>query len=103
MKSPKFDFAGTTTDEARFTATAFALENTGVKAYAGQATNIKQAAVVRAAVSVLTVEARHAAAIAVIVGNLAGRDGITPNGPFDVAVGMRGILRAVRKTRFIVG
>ena len=38
-----------------------------------------------------------------IVGNLAGRDGITPNGPFDVAVGMRGILRAVRKTRFIVG
>ena len=51
VKSPKFDFGDTTTDEAKFTATSFALENTGVKAYAGQATNIKQVAVVQAAVS----------------------------------------------------
>jgi rubrerythrin len=103
VKSPKFDFGDTTTDEAKFTATSFALENTGVKAYAGQATNIKQAAVVHAAVSVLTIEARHAAAIAAILGHVDGRQGITPDGAFDKALGMRAILSAVRKTRFIVG
>ncbi|HEX5146199.1 MAG TPA: ferritin-like domain-containing protein [Conexibacter sp.] len=102
VKSPKFDFKDTTTDEAKFKATAFALENTGVKAYAGQATNIKQAAVVQAAVSVLTVEARHAAAIAVISGHLTGKDGIVPNGPFDKAASMTAVLKAVRATGFLV-
>jgi rubrerythrin len=102
VKSPRFDFAGTTTDEAKFKATAFALENTGVKAYAGQATRIKQVAVVEAAVSVLTVEARHAAAIAAIVGTLEGKNGITPNGPFDKPASMSAVLKIVRGTRFIV-
>jgi ferritin-like protein len=101
VKSPSFDFGNTTTDERAFVATAFALENTGVKAYAGQATRIKQVPVVRAAVSVLTVEARHAAAIAVIAGNLAGRQGITPDGPFDKASSMAQILGIVRGTGFI--
>ncbi len=103
VKSPRFDFKDTTTDEGKFTATAFVLENTGVKAYAGQATNIKQAAVVTAAVSILTIEARHAAAIAAILGHIPGRDGITPDGAFDKALGRKAILRAVRGTGFIVG
>jgi hypothetical protein len=103
VKSPRFDFADTTTDQAKFTATAFALENTGVKAYAGQATNIKQAAVVRAAVSILTVEARHAGAIAALVGAIGGRRGITPDGPFDEALGRRAILGIVEGTGFIAG
>jgi rubrerythrin len=102
VKSPRFDFKDTTTEEGKFTATAFVLENTGVKAYAGQATNIKQAAVVSAAVSILTIEARHAAAIAAILGHIPGRDGITPDGAFDKALGKRAILRAVGGTGFIV-
>lgn len=103
VKSPKFDFKDTTTDLAKFKATAFALENTGVKAYAGQATNIKQAAVVKAAVSILTIEARHAAAIAAILGRIPGEDGITPDGAFDVALSKSKILAAVGDTGFIVG
>jgi len=102
VKSPMFDFKDTTTDETKFKATAFALENTGVKAYAGQATNIKQPAVVQAAVSILTIEARHAAAIAAILGHIPGRDGITPDGAFDKALSKRAILRAVGATGFIV-
>jgi rubrerythrin len=102
VKSPKFDFADTTTDQAKFTATAFALENTGVKAYSGQATRIKQPAVVSAAVSILTIEARHAAAIAAILGHLDGRNGITPDGAFDKALDMRAILDIVGGTGFMV-
>lgn len=102
VKSPRFDFKDTTTDETKFKTTAFALENTGVKAYAGQATHIKQAAVVAAAVSILTIEARHAAAIAAILGRIPGRDGVTPDGAFDTALGRRAILRAVGQTGFLV-
>jgi hypothetical protein len=103
VKSPKFDFMDTTTNRTKFKATAFALENTGVKAYAGQAANIKQAAVVKAAVSILTIEARHAAAIAAILNRISGEDGITPDGAFDVALGRKAILTAVGDTGFIVG
>lgn len=102
VKSPRFDFADTTTNEDKFKATAFALENTGVKAYAGQATNIKQAAVVQAAVSILTIEARHAAAIAAILGRVSGSAGITPDGAFDKALSRPRILRAVGATGFLV-
>jgi hypothetical protein len=102
VKSPRFDFKDTTTDEGKFTATAFALENTGVKAYAGQAANIKQVPIVKAAVSILTIEARHAAAIAAILGRIPGKDGITPNGAFDKALSRRAILKAVGATGFIV-
>ncbi len=103
VKSPKFDFGDTTSNEAKFRATAFALETTGVAAYSGQATNIKQVPVIRAAVSILTVEARHAGAIAALNGNVAGRSGVTPNGPFDVSYSMKRVLGIVRSTGFITG
>lgn len=60
IKKPKFDFGTTTANQTNYLKTAVLLEDTGVKAYSGQATRIKQAAVVKAAVSILTVEARHA-------------------------------------------
>ncbi len=103
VKSPKFDFGDTTSNEAKFRATAFALETTGVAAYSGQATNIKQVPVIRAAVSILTVEARHAGAIAALNGNVTGRSGVTPNGAFDVAYSMKRVLSIVRSTGFITG
>ncbi|MDW5596458.1 ferritin-like domain-containing protein [Conexibacter stalactiti] len=103
VKSPSFDFGDTTSDEARFRATAFALETTGVAAYSGQATNIKQVPIIRAAVSILTIEARHAGAIAALNGDITGRSGVTPNGAFDVAYSMKRVLSIVRGTGFITG
>jgi hypothetical protein len=60
VKSPRFDFKGTTTDQAKFMATAQVLEDTGVAAYLGQAGNIKSKKILGAAGSILAVEARHA-------------------------------------------
>jgi rubrerythrin len=97
VKKPKFDFQGTTSDPAKFLATAVVLENTGVAAYSGQAANIKQAAVIKAAVSILTVEARHASRF----NSLAGTE-FAPRS-FDVPKSKKQVLSAVKKTGFITG
>jgi rubrerythrin len=60
VKKPKYDFMGTTEDQAKFLATAQKLEDTGVSAYSLGAPLILQAKVLAAATSILTVEARHA-------------------------------------------
>ena len=97
-KSPKFDFGKTTSDEKLFVATAFALENTGVSAYSGQAFNIDDPAVLAGALSIVTIEARHSGLIGQI---LKGSKGIAPDGPTDKAVGAKDTLKAVKKTGFI--
>ena len=80
-KEPKFDFKGANTNAEMFMKTAEVLENTGVHAYSGQALNITTPAYVQAAVSILTIEARHASVIG-LLNEPAGND-IAPNGPFD--------------------
>jgi hypothetical protein len=60
VKKPSFDFKGTTTNQAKFMATAQVLEDTGVAAYLGQVGNIKSKQILGAAGSILPVEARHA-------------------------------------------
>jgi ferritin-like protein len=97
VKKPKFNFKGTTSDPTMFGATAYVLENAGVAAYSGQATNIKEAAVVKAAVSILTVEARHAGWIGAVIGKSPAPAG------FDTPQTKAQILAAVRSTGFIVG
>ena len=103
VKSPKFDFKGTNKG-TNFADTALVLENTGVRAYLGQATRIKQTPILAAAASIVTVEARHAAAIAVLIdqAKLSGDKGITPYGAFDKASSMKKILGEVGATGFIV-
>jgi len=98
VKSPKFDFGKTTSDEDLFVATAFALENTGVSAYSGQAFNIKDPAVLAGALSIVTIEARHSGLIGQIY---KGRKGIAPDGPTDKAVGAKKTLKIVASTGFI--
>ena len=94
---PRFDFKGTTEAQGAFQRTARLLEDTGVMAYAGQAPLISDDQVLKAALSVHTVEARHAAWIRHIVGQ--------PPAPaaFDPARTRRRILAAVDATGFIVG
>jgi hypothetical protein len=94
---PKFNFHGTTGDETKFAETAFALENTGVHAYLGQAGNIKTPKYLLAAASIVTIEARHSGAIGLILGKP-----IAPSGPFDTGLSASAILKAVKKTKFIV-
>jgi hypothetical protein len=98
VKEPTFDFQGTTADQAKFLATAFTLENTGVKAYLGQAGRIKTPAILLTAASIVTVEARHAGAVAVLTGGK-----VSPEGAYDVGASMKTILKAVKGTGFITG
>jgi Ferritin-like domain len=96
VKEPKFDFQGIPGDPAKFAATAYVLENTGVHAYLGQAANIKTPAYLLAAASIVTIEARHSGAIGSILGK-----SISPNGPFDNGYPASQVLAAVKATGFI--
>jgi hypothetical protein len=100
-KEPKFDFKGTNTNAEMFMKTAQVLENTGVHAYSGQALNIKSPAYVKAALSILTIEARHASVIGLL--NEPAGEQIAPNGPFDTPLAASQVLTAVKGTGFIVG
>jgi hypothetical protein len=100
VKSPKFNFGTATTDEATFAGTAKVLENTGVGAYFGQGFNIKSPVILKFAISVLTVEARHAGAIGILLDPTGA--GISPHGAFDVPLSAAKVLSAVAGTHFIV-
>ncbi len=75
-KKPRFVFP--VTNQASFLKLAYVLENTGVGAYNGAGPALKNPQYLAAAGSIVQVEARHAAAIALLT------DGkITPDGAFD--------------------
>ena len=104
VAKPKFDFKGTTSDQAKFEATAQVLEDTGVHAYLGQVGNIKAKAVLAGAGSILPVEARHASWIR----DIRYRGGSTPSttpapAAFEEGYSKAKILAAVKGTGFIVG
>ncbi|HEX4669135.1 MAG TPA: ferritin-like domain-containing protein [Solirubrobacterales bacterium] len=99
VAAPKVDFGATTSSEASFVKTAMALENTGVHAYSGQALNIKTPATVAAALSILTVEARHASVIGLIM--KATPASISPDGAFDTPFTAKEVLKAVEATGFL--
>lgn len=97
VKKPMFDFKGTTAATKSFQATAIVLEDTGVSAYAGAAPLISNKKTLSAALSVHSVEARHAAWIRNIVG-------MNPAPvPFDPAKTKAAVLKAVTGTGFITG
>jgi len=100
VKKPKFDFQGTTAKQATFLQTAMALEDTGVSAYAGAAPMIANKKTLAAALSVHSVEARHAAWVRQIIGH-GGSPSPAPSA-FDPARSKAEVLKVVTSTKFIV-
>ena len=96
VKKPRFNFRGTTESVSKYRATAQVLEDTGVRAYKGQAPRIKSDAILAAALAIHSVEARHASWIRDLNGNSPA-----PNA-FDPASSRAAVLAAVAETRFIV-
>jgi hypothetical protein len=77
VAKPTFVFPAT--NEKSFLALASVLENTGVGAYNGAAPSLQSKQLLGVAGSIVQVEARHAAAINLLVGTTP-----TPNGGFDL-------------------
>jgi hypothetical protein len=99
VAAPKVDFGGTTSDQASFIKTAVALENTGVGAYAGQALNISSPAYISAALSIWSIEARHASVAGLLLKPTPAN--ISPNGAFDKPKTAAQVLKAVAATGFL--
>jgi Ferritin-like domain len=87
-KKPTFVFPAT--DEKSFLALASVLENTGVGAYNGAAPSLKSKTLLGVAGSIVQVEARHAAAIDLLVDRSP-----TPNGGFDLPLTKKQVLVGV--------
>jgi hypothetical protein len=87
VKKPTFVFP--VTSQASFLKLAYTLENTGVGAYNGAGPSLINKAYLAAAGSIVQVEARHAAAIALLTGGK-----ITPNGAFDKPLSKAAVLKA---------
>jgi rubrerythrin len=101
VKSPRFDFKGTTRKWHSFLTTAKVLEDTGVAAYQGQAPRIHQNAVLGPAGAILAVEARHAAWVRDLL--YAGKEVKPAPEAFSTPMSMSQVLAAVKKTGFIKG
>ena len=99
-KDPNGDFKAVIDEGAEAVLMAAAtVENLGAAAYLGQAGRIKSPDVLAAALSIHTVEARHAAALNTAAGlGFAGGtplEGSIPDGPFAVPMDMKAVLKAV--------
>lgn len=99
IKRPSFNYRGDTKNHGRFLKSSFTFENEGVHAYSGQAFNIKDPKVLAAALSIVTVEARHASVIGLIRNRSAF--GIAPSGPFDTPKGATQVLNDVTSLHYI--
>lgn len=70
IEMPEFDFGTAVEDPDEFLVTAAVLEDTGVGAYAGAAPSIQNAELVPPALSIHSVEARHASFLRVLGGEI---------------------------------
>jgi hypothetical protein len=87
VKAPMFSFP--VTDQKSFLKLAYTLENVGVGAYNGAGPSLVNKQYLAAAGSIVQVEARHAAAIALLT-----ESAITPNGAFDKPLSKAAVLKA---------
>jgi hypothetical protein len=80
--------------------TAATVENLGAAAYLGQAGNIKSKEILASALAIHSVEARHAAALNILVGRgfggKGGLEGALPDGAFGKPMDMDSVLAAAK-------
>ncbi len=95
VKKPTFNFRGVTEDQAKFLETAVAFEDLAVAAYKGQAAKIQSPEVLAVAVSIHSVEARHAGWMRRLAGVLPAARA------FDDGLDKPEVLRIVASTGFI--
>jgi Ferritin-like domain len=87
VKAPMFSFPVSNQDS--FLKLAYTLENVGVGAYNGAGPSLANKQYLAVAGSIVQIEARHAAALALLTGSK-----ITPNGAFDKPLGKAAVLKA---------
>src|SRR5439155_11184016 len=96
VKRPTFNFRGTTEDDSKFLKTAVAFEDLAVAAYKAQAPLIGSKAILAVAVSIHSVEARHAAWMRRLFGIVPAASA------FDEPLSKPKVSRIVDSTHFIV-
>jgi hypothetical protein len=96
VKRPTFNFKGVTESEQPFLKTAVAFEDLAVEAYKAQAPRLDSKGILAVAVSIHSVEARHAAWMRHLFGILPAASA------FDDAAPKPKVLRIVASTGFIV-
>jgi rubrerythrin len=96
VKRPRFDFRGATEDAERFRKTAVAFEDLAVAAYKAQAPLIQSRAYLVPALAIHSVEARHAAWIRRLAGEVPAADA------FDEPRSKKSTLGIVADTHFVV-
>jgi hypothetical protein len=95
IKSPSFDFRGVTESQTPFLKTAVAFEDLAVAAYKGQAPLIQSNAILGVAVSIHSIEARHAAWMRYLFGIVPAQHA------FDLPSSKPQVLRTVQSAGFI--
>ncbi|MEX0850504.1 MAG: ferritin-like domain-containing protein [Gaiellaceae bacterium] len=93
---PTFNFRGVTEDQRRFLKTAVAFEDLAVAAYKGQAPRLESDALLSVAISIHSVEARHAAWMRYLFGIVPAAEA------FDEPLARPEVTRIVASTGFIV-
>jgi hypothetical protein len=96
VRRPTFDFQGVTEKPRAFLRTAVAFEDLAVAAYKAQASRLSSDSALAAAVSIHSVEARHAAWMRYLVGANPAAEA------FDQPRSQRDVARIVRSTHFVV-
>ncbi len=96
MPRPAFDFQDTTAQDGAFLKTAVAFEDLATAAYKGQLGNLRSRAYLAAALSIHSVEARHAAWIRYLAGRVPAADAV------DEPISRPEAERIVASTGFIV-
>ncbi|MCW3003695.1 MAG: ferritin-like protein [Conexibacter sp.] len=103
VKSPTFDFGAAVTDQATFLRTAATVEPVGVSAYAGAGPYISELPILKAALSIHSVEANHAAWVAALLKYKFGAAGSPAPNTFNPARSEKAVLKIVAGTGFIKG
>lgn len=99
LPAPRYNFRRDTSNARAFLKASYTFENEGVHAYFGQAGNLRSPAFLKAAASILTIEARHAAVVGFL--RFGSGKGISPDGPFDIPFPAGRVLRDVKSLHYI--